>query len=122
MKAIEYILVILTIMVCVAFFSLTAKAQDLTFGWTPNTDDTEGYYLYTTDGSSRTRVQTVPGIATERTTYTQEDESSCVTFFLTAFNDDMESAPSDTATWCPGEIPVVTIRPGQPTTFIIEAP
>jgi len=113
----RYFLFLVTIILC---FVNKAQAEQLNFQWTPNSDSTQGYYLYETNGSDRELLLTLDNQNTSTAQLEQVDDGNCHTYFLTAYNENLESEPSDTATWCPdSEIPGVVVRPGKPATFMI---
>jgi len=110
----------LLIALILLLMAVPVQAVDLTFGWTPNTDITEGYRLYESLGGDAALVTEITEREAATVTINQADEQDCHTYYLTAYAGALESAPSDTATWCPdSEIPGVVVRPGKPGAFMI---
>ena len=91
------------LIVLLTFFACSnANATDLTFTWTPNADNTDGYSLVM--GSGTNVVQDVPGRETSTTTF-DTDVEECISFGLIAYvgsgEDRLESKVSEIAIVCP---------------------
>jgi len=94
-------------------------AAELSFQWTPNVENTDGYRLYKVSGQGRTLVSDIAGGSVSTATVNELEDTACQTYFLTAYNNQMESGPSNTAGWCPTVTPPAIIQPGTPSTFLI---
>jgi len=73
-----------------------ASAGDITFIWQPSNDNVLGYRLY--NGDHNVVVDAIPA---DQHTVTTTAPDKCTSYYLTAYNDEVESDPSTIAAYCP---------------------